>query len=231
MGDCQNTDSSSVLVQARKIVRIYGQGAGSIIALNEASIVLNRGELVVLSGPSGSGKTTLLNILGCLDQPTGGSLFFNGIDTAGLSRNKLAELRNKQIGFVFQQFNLLPKLTALENVMLPSLIAGKLSDKTRAIYLLNEVGLGDRIDHLPSELSGGEQQRVAIARALIREPVLILADEPTGNLDRASGENIMRILCGLVSSQCTVVIATHQPETVPGVDQHISIIDGHLTVQ
>lgn len=230
MGDHQNAKTDSALVDAHRIMRIYGEGSGSVVALDDVSITLNWEELVVLSGPSGSGKTTLLNILGCLDRPTTGSVLFNGVDTASLGRGKLAELRNKQIGFVFQQFNLLPKLTALENVLLPSLIAGKSSDKTRAISLLEEVGLGERVNHLPSELSGGEQQRVAIARALIREPALILADEPTGNLDRASGENIMRILCGLVNSKCTVVIATHQPETVPNADQQIFIADGRLGV-
>lgn len=226
--DDPKENPSSLLMEARNIVHIYGHGSNSVVALNQISLSLVPGELIILSGISGSGKTTLLNILGCLERPLYGELFFDGTDTATLSQDALAKLRSQHIGFVFQQSTLLSKLTALENVLLPVQLAGESPNIEKGKELLSTFGLTSRAHHYPSELSGGEQQRVAIARALIRDPQLILADEPTANLDSKTGGNTLSLLCNLTTSRRTVIIATHHPETIKHYDQAIVLLDGCL---
>ena len=189
---------------------------------------VNKGEFVSIMGPSGSGKSTFMNILGCLDRPTTGSYRLNGDEVATLSDDKLAFVRNKQIGFVFQSFNLLTKLTALENVALPMIYAGmdKKTRNERAAALLASVGLGDRMDHLPSELSGGQRQRVAIARALANNPAIIMADEPTGNLDSKSTIDVMNIFRGLYDEGRTIILVTHEPEIATYASRNVVLRDG-----
>ena len=189
---------------------------------------VNKGEFVSIMGPSGSGKSTFMNILGCLDRPTTGSYRLNGDEVATLSDDELAFVRNKQIGFVFQSFNLLTKLTALENVALPMIYAGmdKKSRNERAAALLSSVGLGDRMDHLPSELSGGQRQRVAIARALANNPAIIMADEPTGNLDSKSTIDVMNIFRGLYEEGRTIILVTHEPEIATYASRNVVLRDG-----
>ena len=189
---------------------------------------IEKGQVVVIIGPSGSGKSTFMNILGCLDRPTTGSYRLNGDEVATLSDDELAFVRNKQIGFVFQSFNLLTKLTALENVALPMIYAGmdKKSRNERAAALLSSVGLGDRMDHLPSELSGGQRQRVAIARALANNPAIIMADEPTGNLDSKSTIDVMNIFRGLYDEGRTIILVTHEPEIATYASRNVVLRDG-----
>ena len=189
---------------------------------------VNKGEFVSIMGPSGSGKSTFMNILGCLDRPTTGSYRLNGDEVATLSDDELAFVRNKQIGFVFQSFNLLTKLTALENVALPMIYAGmdKKTRNERAAALLASVGLGDRMDHLPSELSGGQRQRVAIARALANNPAIIMADEPTGNLDSKSTIDVMNIFRGLYDEGRTIILVTHEPEIATYASRNVVLRDG-----
>jgi ABC-type lipoprotein export system ATPase subunit len=218
------------LIDARAITKIYsGPGAG-VVALSRLSFCVLRRELVVISGISGSGKTTLLNILGCLDRPSVGQLFIGGVDTGTLGRDGLAALRGERIGFVFQQSHLIRHLTTLENVLFPLVLAGLPADRDKGLALLEAVGLAQRSDHKPAELSGGEQQRAAIARALIRDPNIILADEPTGNLDRRSGADIIQLLTDLVgdSRARAVVIVTHQPELVSAAQRKLLLVDGRL---
>ena len=189
---------------------------------------VNKGEFVSIMGPSGSGKSTFMNILGCLDRPTRGSYRLNGDEVATLSDDELAFVRNKQIGFVFQSFNLLTKLTAVENVALPMIYAGmdKKTRNERAAALLASVGLGDRMDHLPSELSGGQRQRVAIARALANNPAIIMADEPTGNLDSKSTIDVMNIFRGLYDEGRTIILVTHEPEIATYASRNVVLRDG-----
>ena len=189
---------------------------------------VNKGEFVSIMGPSGSGKSTFMNILGCLDRPTTGSYRLNGDEVATLSDDELAFVRNKQIGFVFQSFNLLTKLTAVENVALPMIYAGmdKKTRNDRAAALLASVGLGDRMDHLPSELSGGQRQRVAIARALANNPAIIMADEPTGNLDSKSTIDVMNIFRGLYDEGRTIILVTHEPEIATYASRNVVLRDG-----
>ena len=189
---------------------------------------LKKGEFVSIMGPSGSGKSTFMNILGCLDRPTTGSYRLNGDEVATLSDDELAFVRNKQIGFVFQSFNLLTKLTAVENVALPMIYAGmdKKTRNERAAALLASVGLGDRMDHLPSELSGGQRQRVAIARALANNPAIIMADEPTGNLDSKSTIDVMNIFRGLYDEGRTIILVTHEPEIATYASRNVVLRDG-----
>jgi len=189
---------------------------------------VNKGEFVSIMGPSGSGKSTFMNILGCLDRPTTGSYRLNGDEVATLSDDELAFVRNKQIGFVFQSFNLLTKLTAVENVALPMIYAGmdKKTRNERAAALLASVGLGDRMDHLPSELSGGQRQRVAIARALANNPAIIMADEPTGNLDSKSTIDVMNIFRGLYDEGRTIILVTHEPEIATYASRNVVLRDG-----
>ena len=210
------------------IPKTYVNGKLSVPVLHGIDLQVNKGEFVSIMGPSGSGKSTFMNILGCLDRPTTGSYRLNGDEVATLSDDELAFVRNKQIGFVFQSFNLLTKLTALENVALPMIYAGmdKKSRNERAAALLSSVGLGDRMDHLPSELSGGQRQRVAIARALANNPAIIMADEPTGNLDSKSTIDVMNIFRGLYDEGRTIILVTHEPEIATYASRNVVLRDG-----
>jgi putative ABC transport system ATP-binding protein len=205
------------LIEVQDLTKVYGREAAAVAALDGVNLTIDEGEFVAIMGPSGSGKSTLMNILGCLDRPTGGQYWLGGEDVSRLNKAQLADIRNRQIGFVFQSYNLLSRSSALRNVMLPLLYSRNkhrsASDRERlAREALEAVGLGDRTDHQPNEMSGGEQQRVAIARALVNEPLLILADEPTGNLDTSSSQEIVDILCGLHQRGRTIVMITHEPE-------------------
>src|SRR4051812_13254011 len=205
--------SEPPVIRIRGITKVYHLGDHTVHALRGADLDIGRGELVAIMGPSGSGKSTLMNVIGCLDQPTAGTYELDGVETSRLSDNQLAQIRNQKIGFVFQSFNLLPRTPAVEQVELPLLYAGAKDKRSRAVAALEAVGLGNRAGHKPSELSGGQQQRVAIARALVTQPALILADEPTGNLDTRSSEEIMELFQRLNREQgMTVVFVTHEPE-------------------
>ena len=222
---------NSLIIDARELTKVYQMGEVEVRALRGASLQVGRGELVSIMGPSGSGKSTLMNILGCLDQPTSGEYFLEGMEIDQLDDNKLAEIRGKQIGFVFQTFNLLARTTALSNVELPlvySGLGGRLR-RERAVAALDAVGLGDRLHHRPNELSGGQQQRVAIARALINQPSIILADEPTGNLDSKSGAEIMSIFQRLNEEQgITIIFVTHEPEIAQHTHRIVRLSDGRI---
>ena len=216
------------VIDIQGITKTYVNGKLSVPVLHGIDLQVNKGEFVSIMGPSGSGKSTFMNILGCLDRPTTGSYRLNGDEVATLSDDELAFVRNKQIGFVFQSFNLLTKLTALENVALPMIYAGmdKKSRNERAAALLSSVGLGDRMDHLPSELSGGQRQRVAIARALANNPAIIMADEPTGNLDSKSTIDVMNIFRGLYEEGRTIILVTHEPEIATYASRNVVLRDG-----
>lgn len=222
---------NNVVIDARDITKIYQMGDVQVRALRGASLQVSRGELVAIMGPSGSGKSTLMNILGCLDQPTSGEYFLEGKEIDQLDDNQLAEIRGKGIGFVFQTFNLLARTTALSNVELPLVYGGVggRQRRERAVAALDAVGLGDRLHHRPNELSGGQQQRVAIARALINEPSIILADEPTGNLDSKSGAEIMAIFQRLNQEQgITIIFVTHEPEIAQHTRRIVRLSDGRI---
>ena len=216
------------VIDIQGITKTYINGKLSVPVLHGIDLQVNKGEFVSIMGPSGSGKSTFMNILGCLDRPTTGSYRLNGDEVATLSDDELAFVRNKQIGFVFQSFNLLTKLTALENVALPMIYAGmdKKSRNERAAALLSSVGLGERMDHLPSELSGGQRQRVAIARALANNPAIIMADEPTGNLDSKSTIDVMNIFRGLYDEGRTIILVTHEPEIATYASRNVVLRDG-----
>ena len=219
---------NQTVIDIQGITKTYVNGKLSVPVLHGIDLVVNKGEFVSIMGPSGSGKSTFMNILGCLDRPTTGSYRLNGDEVATLSDDELAYVRNKQIGFVFQSFNLLTKLTALENVALPMIYAGvnKKMRIERATQLLQSVGLGERMDHLPSELSGGQRQRVAIARALANNPAIIMADEPTGNLDSKSTVDVMNIFRGLHNEGRTILLVTHEPDIAKYASRNVVLKDG-----
>ncbi len=218
------------LVKVKNLDKVYENGKISFQALYDINLQIEKGEMVTLIGPSGSGKSTLMNIIGCLDKPTRGKYYFNGKSVDEMNQNQLAQIRNENIGFVFQTFHLLPRLTAFENVELPLIYAGE-SPKERQKKVMNAleiVGLKDRIKHKPNELSGGEKQRVAIARAIINNPELILADEPTGNLDSKTGEDIINLFKELNNRGNTVVIVTHDVKIARNAKRIISLLDGRI---
>jgi putative ABC transport system ATP-binding protein len=225
---------SSAIVDARALVKTYTMGSEVVRALDGVDLAIDRGELIAIVGQSGSGKSTLMNLLGCLDTPTSGSYRLSGIPVDQLDDEELAEVRNRHIGFVFQSFHLLPRQTALENVLLPLVyrrgdVVVARDRRVRAQQALERVGLGERLTHKPSELSGGQRQRVAIARALINDPDIILADEPTGNLDSKTSEDILNLLVRLQREQGrTVIVVTHEPDVANRCDRVVSLRDGRV---
>lgn len=216
------------VIQAKGLTKVYQMGDVEVHALRGVDISVRRGEVISIMGPSGSGKSTLMNILGCLDRPTAGEYYLDGEAVKSMDDDQLADIRNRKVGFVFQSFNLLGRQSALTNVELPMRYAGMLNGRReRAIEALEAVGLGDRVHHRPNELSGGQQQRVAIARALVNDPAIILADEPTGNLDTTSGDEIMRILLDLNKERgTTLIFVTHDPEISEQTERIIYLRDG-----
>jgi putative ABC transport system ATP-binding protein len=221
---------SDRVIQVEDLVREYQMGAERVMALRGLSLAIRRNEYVAIMGPSGSGKSTLMNLIGCLDTPNGGSYWLNGQEVSRLSDDALARVRNKEIGFVFQTFNLLPRASALHNVELPLVYAGVSGRerKARAERALVRVGLENRMHHKPNELSGGQRQRVAIARALVNEPSLLLADEPTGNLDSTTSEEIMRVFAELHAQGQTIVVVTHEPSIAEHAERVVVLRDGRL---
>lgn len=222
---------ADVVIQVRDLRKVYEMGTQQVHALCGVSLMVKRGEMVAIMGPSGSGKSTLMNILGCLDQPTAGEYFLDGEDVSRMNDDQLASVRNRRVGFVFQSFNLLARTSALDNVTLPLTYAGLSARerRERAETVLSAVGLTNRMHHLPNELSGGQQQRVAIARALVNQPAIIMADEPTGNLDSRSGEEVMAILQQLNREQgITVILVTHDPRIARHAERVIHLFDGEI---
>jgi putative ABC transport system ATP-binding protein len=217
-----------VVIDIDNITKVYVMGEETVHALRGVSLQIRRNEYLAIMGPSGSGKSTLMNMLGCLDTPSSGRYFFNGKDVSAMNDDELATIRNHEIGFVFQTFNLLPRSTSLRNVELPLIYAG-LDPETReekAANALRDVGLGDRLQHKPNELSGGQRQRVAIARALVNDPSIILADEPTGNLDSKTGEEIMQLLENLYQQGNTIILVTHEPDIARHARRTVFLRDG-----
>ena len=221
----------AIAIRLRDIKKIYKMGGQELAALNGINLDIKQGEFAALMGPSGSGKSTLMNILGCLDRPTVGSYELEGKEVAHLSDDELAVMRNKHIGFVFQNFNLLSRISSLENVALPLVYAGVGASerRKRALQVLEAVGLGDRAGHLPNELSGGQRQRVAIARALVNNPEIIMADEPTGNLDTKSTKEIMEIFQEMHGRGKTIILVTHEPEIAVCANRQLLVRDGVIT--
>jgi len=224
----QNMDSN--IIKVENITKMYENGKVSVAALQDVSLSVKQGEFLAIMGASGSGKSTLMNILGCLDRPTSGNYFLEGVDISGMTDDELSTVRNKKVGFVFQSFNLIPRTSALSNIELP-MIYGKVKAKEResiAYKLLEQVGLSDRAQHLPNELSGGQKQRVAIARALANSPQIILADEPTGNLDSHSSLEIMEIFTNLNREGNTIIIVTHEHSIANCTDRIVTFRDGRI---
>ena len=224
-------NGNGTIISMSEIRKVYDTGKVKVEALKGVNLEIHKGEMVAIVGPSGSGKSTLMNLIGCLDTPTSGDYQLGGQKVAGVSRDTLAEIRNKRVGFVFQNFNLLPHISALENVEMPMMFGGlrQAQRRSRSKELLDRVGLGDRVDHKPTELSGGQMQRVAIARALAMTPDIVLADEPTGNLDSTSGSDIMSIFTDLWKQGSTLVIITHDPALARRASRVVEIRDGRIT--
>lgn len=218
------------IIHLESIVKDYYPGTEAVHALRAISLDIRKNEYVAIMGPSGSGKSTMMNIIGCLDTPTSGTYIINGQDASKLVDNELADMRNKEIGFVFQTFNLLPRYTALENVMLPLVYAGvtKASRIERAKIALESVGLADRMEHRPNELSGGQRQRVSVARAMINNPAIILADEPTGNLDSKTSVDIMALFTEIHNKGNTIILVTHEESIARHAHRIIRLLDGHI---
>lgn len=218
------------VIDIRNLRKTYEMGTQTINALQSVTLQIEKNEYVALMGPSGSGKSTLMNMLGCLDTPTSGEYYLNGQDVSRMTDDELASVRNKEIGFVFQTFNLLPRLSSLENVALPLVYAGMARTKRieRASEMLTHVGLGDRMDHAPNQLSGGQRQRVAIARALVNNPTIILADEPTGNLDSKTSIEIMGLLEEIHKNGNTVILVTHEPDIALYAHRIVRLRDGNI---
>ena len=222
---------SDIVILTDKITKTYGSGTNEVHALRGVDLTVTRGELVAIMGASGSGKSTLMNLLGCLDTPTSGSYTLDGVRVDGLGKNELAAIRNQKLGFVFQGFNLLARTSAVKNVELPMLYdrSGRKRDtRALAVAALERVGLGERLDHLPNELSGGQQQRVAIARALVTEPALVLADEPTGNLDSRTTIEVMALFQQLNDQGITIVVVTHEPDVAVYATRIVQVQDGQI---
>ena len=222
---------SNPVIHLAGVKKVYRMGTNEVFALRGVDLTVERGEMIAVMGPSGSGKSTLMNILGCLDIPTAGNYALDGRKVNGLSKNELADLRNQKLGFIFQGFNLLPRTSAVENVELPLLYrrgAGATDSRRRAEEALTKVGLGERLDHQSGQLSGGQQQRVAIARAMVTQPTLLLADEPTGNLDSRTTIEVMALFQELNEQGITVVIVTHEPEVAQYAKRIVEVRDGHI---
>ncbi|HEY8713643.1 MAG TPA: ABC transporter ATP-binding protein [Thermoanaerobaculia bacterium] len=226
-----DNNGNGTIIRMAEIRKIYDTGKVKVEALKGIDLDVHTGEMLAIVGPSGSGKSTLMNLLGCLDTATSGTYELGGENIAGVTRDQLAEIRNRRVGFVFQNFNLLPHISALENVELPMLFGGIAvkARRDRAKELLERVGLGDRVDHKPAELSGGQMQRVAIARSLAMDPDIVLADEPTGNLDTSSGGDIMSIFTDLWKQGRTLVIITHDPGLAKRASRVVEVRDGRIT--
>jgi putative ABC transport system ATP-binding protein len=224
-------DSVAELIQLDSVSKTYGRADAEVRAVKEVSLAVDEGEMVSVTGASGSGKSTLMHILGCLDIPTSGTYTLAGEDVGGFSEWRLAHVRNRSIGFVFQQFHLLPRLSAWRNVELPLLYGGVRGRREKAMNALEQVGLADRVEHRPNELSGGQQQRVAIARALVTNPDLILADEPTGNLDSTSSREILELLLRLHADGRTVIVITHDPDVARVTPRELQMRDGEIVAE
>jgi putative ABC transport system ATP-binding protein len=216
------------MLEIKEISKIYGEGAGRVIALDKVSLQVDKGKFVAIMGPSGSGKSTFLNIIGGLDRPSGGEVVLEGKRIDDLDENELVDIRRGKIAYVFQQYHLLPSLTALENVLLPLVFCGGMIQESKGLEILEKVGLGARVAHKPSQLSGGEQQRVAIARALVGAPSLILADEPTGNMDRRTGKEILSLFNQLHKEGHGIIMVTHDPEVANLAQEVILLQDGQI---
>ncbi|MDP7626773.1 MAG: ABC transporter ATP-binding protein [SAR202 cluster bacterium] len=229
LGNQENNNSPNLdaLICLKDVTKQYRIGAVTIRALNGINLAINSGEFVAITGPSGSGKSTVMNLLGCLDGPTSGNYFLQGVNVSGLSDRALSNIRNKQIGFVFQTYNLLPRLSAVENVELPLVYAGESRRREKALNILERVGLKERSYHRPSELSGGQQQRAGIARALVTDPTILLADEPSGNLDSRTTKEILDLISGLNADYGqTIILVTHEAEVAARASRQIHMVDG-----